>query len=72
MRKKFEIKDIDKVIFEKSKGEIAVIQIFVDEFNDKYFDVQNDFDKLIDYLLANVEEEKIICYALGTKKEMPL
>ena len=35
----------------------------------KYIDTVENFDKLLNYLLKNVEKEKMECYILGTKEE---
>ena len=69
LRKKIETKDITKVVFEKSEGKIATAQIFVGNFNDKYTDCLKNFEKLVKYLVLNVEEEKIECYFIGTKEK---
>lgn len=69
LRKKFETKDISKVVFEKSEGKIVPVQIFAGNFKDKYVDVLNNFDKLVNYLVSNVNEEKIVCYFIGTKEK---
>lgn len=72
LRKKFEVKDINKVIFEVSKGEAITAQIVVNNFSNKYVDEQENFEKLVDYLIVNVDREKIVCYVFGTKKETKL
>lgn len=59
LKKTYYVKDINKVILEKSEGKIVSIQIISDITNDKYFDEKNNFDKLKNYLLKNVDEEKI-------------
>ena len=69
LRKKIETKDITKVVLEKSEGKIATAQIFVGNFNDKYTDCLKNFEKLVKYLVLNVEEEKIECYFIGTKEK---
>ena len=56
-------------MFEKSEGKIATAQIFVGNFNDKYTDCLKNFEKLVKYLVLNVEEEKIECYFIGTKEK---
>lgn len=69
LRRKYYVKDIDKVIFEKSEGKIVTIQIISSISKDKYIDTVENFDKLLNYLLKNVEKEKMECYILGTKEE---
>ena len=69
LRKKIETKDITKVVFEKSEGKIATAQIFVGNYKDKYTDCLKNFEKLVKYLVLNVEEEKIECYFIGTKEK---
>lgn len=68
----FYVKDIDEVIFEKSEGKIATVTIIVNKFRDKYIDEKENFEKLTNYLLENVDRGKVICYQIGTKKVMPL
>lgn len=68
LRKKYYIKDINKVIFEKSEGKIVTIQIISNITKDKFIDTTENFHKLKKYLLMNVDEEKIECYFIGTKK----
>ena len=68
LRRKYYVKDIDKVIFEKSEGKIVTIQIISSISKDKYIDTVENFDKLLNYLLKNVEKEKMECYILGTKE----
>ena len=69
LRRKYYVKDIDKVIFEKSEGKIVTIQIISSISKDKYIDTVENFDKLLNYLLKNVEKEKMECYKLGTIEE---
>ena len=69
LRRKYYVQDIDKVIFEKSEGKIVTIQIISSISKDKYIDTVENFDKLLNYLLKNVEKEKMECYILGTKEE---
>lgn len=69
LRRKYYVKDIDKVIFEKSEGKIVTIQIISSISKDKYIDTVENFDKLLNYLLKKVEKEKMECYILGTKEE---
>ena len=71
-RKKFDVNDISKVVFEKSEGDVVTAKIFVKNFSNKYLDNQNNFSRLLDFLIDNVEKEKITCYILGTKKETTL
>ena len=54
---------------EKSEGKIVTIQIISSISKDKYIDTVENFDKLLNYLLKNVEKEKMECYILGTKEE---
>lgn len=72
IKKKFDIKSIYNVIFEKSHNEIVSIQIITENSNDKFFDEKVDFERLKEYLIDNVEKDKIKCYLLGTKKEMSI
>ena len=72
LRKKYNVQDINKVIFEKSEGKIVSIQIISDITNDKYFDVKENFNVLKKYLLNNVDEEKITCYILETKEKVEI
>ena len=72
LRKNYYIKDIDKVIFEKSEGKIVTIQIISSISKDKYIDTVENFDKLLNYLLKNIEKEKMECYILGTKEEVEI
>ena len=58
LRKKYYIKDINKVIFEKSEGKIVTIQIISNITKDKFIDTTENFHKLKKYLLMNVDEEK--------------
>ena len=69
LRRKYYVKDIDKVIFEKSEGKIVTMQIISNISKDKYIDTAENFDKLLKYLLKNVEKQKMKCYILGTKEE---
>lgn len=69
IKKKYYIKDINKVIFEKSEGKIVTIQIISNITKDKFIDTTENFHKLKKYLLMNVDEEKIECYFIGTKKK---
>ena len=48
---------------------IVKIQIISSISKDKYIDTVENFDKLLNYLLKNVEKEKMECYILGTKEE---
>ena len=72
IKKKFDIKSIYNVIFEKSHNKIVSIQIITENSNDKFFDEKVDFERLKEYLIDNVEKDKIKCYLLGTKKEMSI
>lgn len=76
IRRKFTVDEIDKVIFEKGyengKSKIITIKIFARTFHRKYLECQNDFDKLVDYLIANVGKEKIVYYMTGTEEDNPL
>lgn len=69
LRRKYYVKDIDKVIFEKSEGKIVTMQIISNISKDKYIDTVENFDKLLKYLLKSVEKQKMECYILGTKEE---
>ncbi len=76
IKRKFTVDEIDKVILEKGyedgKSKIITIKIFVRTFHRKYLECQNDFDKLVDYLIANVDKEKIVYYMTGTEEDNPL
>lgn len=50
-------------------NKIVTIQIISSISKDKYIDTVENFDKLLNYLLKNVEKEKMECYILGTKEE---
>jgi hypothetical protein len=75
-KRKFTVDEIDKVIFEKGyedgKSKIITIEIFVKTFHRKYIESQNDFDKLVNYLIANVDKEKIVYYMTGTEEDNSL
>ncbi len=72
LRKTYYVEEINKLVFEKSEGNIVSIQIISDITNDKYFDVKENFNELKKYLLMNVDKEKITCYILGTKEEVEI
>lgn len=72
VKKVFDINCIENIIFEKSEGEIVSVQIISEVSNDKFFDEKINFDKLCNYLIDNVNEDKFKCYVLGTKKECAL
>lgn len=72
IKKKFNVKSICNIIFEKSHNEIVSIQIITENSNDKFFDGKVNFERLKEYLIHNVEKDKIKCYLLGTKKEMSI
>lgn len=70
LRRKYYVKDIDKVIFEKSEGKIVTMQIISNISKDKYIDTAENFDKLLKCLLKNVEKQKMKCYILEQKKRL--
>ena len=63
------LKTLTKLFLKKSEGKIVTIQIISSISKDKYIDTVENFDKLLNYLLKNVEKEKMECYILGTKEE---
>lgn len=72
IKKKFNVKSICNIIFEKSHNKIVSIQIITENSNDKFFDGKVNFERLKEYLIHNVEKDNIKCYLLGTKKEMSI
>ncbi len=52
------LKTLTKLFLKKSEGKIVTIQIISSISKDKYIDTVENFDKLLNYLLKNVEKRK--------------
>lgn len=68
-RREFNIKHITELVLEKSENKVVSIQIITIDSKDKFFDDKLNFDTLKDYLIDNLDGDRIKCYILGTKKE---